>query len=122
MPKAPRAKRVPDAAGESFRVVNKAPNGEAEPYSDRSRQGSVAPWLRGADPAAESVSQPARPGLSLSRPVTDMSQRPSAKRPSATWLRGSAPRRRSESCRHGGSSTWPGIGCVPLRSPPIGNM
>ena len=55
MPKAPRAKRVPDAAGESFRVVNKAPNGEAEPYSDRSRQVWVAPWLRG------SVAQTRRP-------------------------------------------------------------
>jgi hypothetical protein len=28
MPKTPRGKRVPDATGESFVVVNKAPNGQ----------------------------------------------------------------------------------------------
>lgn len=46
MPKAPRGKRVADPSGESFRVVNKAPNGEAEPYFDRSRQVWVAPWRK----------------------------------------------------------------------------
>jgi integrase len=46
MPKAPRGKRVADPGGESFRVVNKAPNGEAEPYFDRSRQVWVAPWRK----------------------------------------------------------------------------
>lgn len=46
MPKTPRGKRVPDAAGESFVVVNKAPNGEAEPYFDRTRQVWVAPWRK----------------------------------------------------------------------------
>jgi hypothetical protein len=45
MPKTPRGKRVPDAAGESF-VVNKAPNGAAEPYFDRTRQVWVAPWRK----------------------------------------------------------------------------
>jgi integrase len=39
-------KRVPDAAGESFVVVNKAPNGEAESYFDRTRQVWVAPWRK----------------------------------------------------------------------------
>ncbi len=43
MPKTPRGKRVPDASGESFVVVNKAPNGEAEPFFDRTRQVWVAP-------------------------------------------------------------------------------
>jgi len=37
MPKAPRGKRVADAATDSFRVVNKAPNGEAQPHFDTSR-------------------------------------------------------------------------------------
>jgi len=46
MPKAPRGKRVADPTGESFRVVNKAPNGQAEPYFDRSRQVWVAPWRK----------------------------------------------------------------------------
>jgi hypothetical protein len=46
MPKAPRGKRVADPSGETFRVVNKAPNGEAEPYFDRSRQLWVAPWRK----------------------------------------------------------------------------
>jgi integrase len=46
MPKTPRGKRVPDAAGESFVVVNKAPNGEAEPYFDRTREVWVAPWRK----------------------------------------------------------------------------
>lgn len=38
MPKTPRGKRVPDAAGESFHVVTKAPNGQAEPFFDRTRE------------------------------------------------------------------------------------
>jgi len=46
MPKAPRGKRVANPIGESFRVVNKAPNGQAEPYFDRSRQVWVAPWRK----------------------------------------------------------------------------
>ena len=46
MPKTPRGKRVPDASGDSFVVVNKAPNGEAEPYFDKSRGVWVAPWRK----------------------------------------------------------------------------
>jgi len=46
MPKAPRGKRVPDATGESFVVVNKAPNGQAEPFFDRTREVWVAPWRK----------------------------------------------------------------------------
>ena len=46
MPKTPRGKRVPDASGESFVVVNKAPNGQAEPFFDRTRQVWVAPWRK----------------------------------------------------------------------------
>ena len=46
MPKTPRGKRVPDAAGESFHVVNKAPNGQAEPFFDRTREVWVAPWRK----------------------------------------------------------------------------
>ena len=46
MPKTPRGKRVPDSAGESFVVVNKAPNGGAEPYFDRTREVWVAPWRK----------------------------------------------------------------------------
>jgi hypothetical protein len=46
MPKTPRGKWVPDASGESFVVVNKAPNGEAEPFFDRTRQVWVAPWRK----------------------------------------------------------------------------
>lgn len=46
MPKAPRGKRVVDPATDSFRVVNKAPNGQAEPYFDRVRNVWVAPWRK----------------------------------------------------------------------------
>ena len=46
MPKTPRGKRVADAATDSFRVVNKAPNGEAQPYFDKSRNVWVAPWRK----------------------------------------------------------------------------
>ena len=46
MPKAPRGKRVADPATDSFRVVNKAPNGQAEPYFDRVRTVWVAPWRK----------------------------------------------------------------------------
>ena len=46
MPKAPRGKRVIDPATGSFRVVNKAPNGQAEPYFDRVRSVWVAPWRK----------------------------------------------------------------------------
>ena len=37
MPKRPRGKRVIDPATDSVRVANKAPNGEAQPYFDKSR-------------------------------------------------------------------------------------
>ena len=44
MPKTPRGKRVIDLTTATFRVVNKAPNGEAQPYFDKSRNVWVAPW------------------------------------------------------------------------------
>jgi integrase len=46
MPKAPRGKRVTDPMTDSFVVVNKAANGQAEPYFDRSRGVWVAPWRK----------------------------------------------------------------------------
>ncbi len=46
MPKTPRGKRVVDPTTDSFRVVNKAPNGEAQPYFDKSRNVWVAPWRK----------------------------------------------------------------------------
>ena len=46
MPKSPRGKRVVDAETGAFTVVNKAPNGEAEPYFDRTRSVWVAPWRK----------------------------------------------------------------------------
>lgn len=46
MPKAPRGKRVADKATGSFTVVGKAPNGQAEPYFDRTRAVWVARWRR----------------------------------------------------------------------------
>lgn len=46
MPKAPRGKRVVDSTTNSFRVVNKAPNGQAEPYFDQVRGVWVAPWRK----------------------------------------------------------------------------
>jgi integrase len=44
VPRAPRSKRVVDAVTGSFTVVGKAPNGQGEPYFDRSRGLWVAPW------------------------------------------------------------------------------
>ncbi len=46
MPKTPRGKRVIDPTTDSFRVVNKAPNGEAQPYFDKARNVWVAPWRK----------------------------------------------------------------------------
>lgn len=46
MPKTPRGKRIVDPTTSSFRVVNKAPNGQAEPYFDKSRSVWVAPWRK----------------------------------------------------------------------------
>ena len=46
MPRAPRGKRVLDAVSGSYTVVGRAPNGEAEPYFDRSRGVWVAPWRK----------------------------------------------------------------------------
>ena len=46
MPKTPRGKRVVDPTTDTFRVVNKAPNGEAQPYFDKSRNVWVAPWRK----------------------------------------------------------------------------
>ena len=46
MPKTPRGKRVIDPTTDTFRVVNKAPNGEARPYFDTSRNVWVVPWRK----------------------------------------------------------------------------
>ena len=46
MPKTPRGKRVIDRTTGTYRVVNKAPNGQAEPYFDKSRSVWVAPWRK----------------------------------------------------------------------------
>ncbi len=46
MPRAPQGKRVTDPVTENYRVVNKAPNGAAEPYFDQSRGVWVAPWRK----------------------------------------------------------------------------
>ena len=46
MPKAPRGKRVVDAKTGVFTVVNKAPNGAAEPFFDKTRSVWVAPWRK----------------------------------------------------------------------------
>ena len=37
MPKTPRGKRVIDPTTDTFQVVDKAPDGEAQPYFDKSR-------------------------------------------------------------------------------------
>ncbi len=44
MPKTPREERVVDPSADSFRVVDKAPNGDAKPYFDNERNVLVAPW------------------------------------------------------------------------------
>ena len=46
MPRAPRGKRVPDERTGSFKVIGKAPNGQAEAFFDRTRGVWVAPWRR----------------------------------------------------------------------------
>lgn len=46
MPRAPRGKRVINPDTGSFMVVGRAPNGEPEPYFDRTRQVWVAPWKK----------------------------------------------------------------------------
>ena len=46
MPKTSRRKRVADATTDSFRVVDKAPNGEAQPHFDTSRNVWVSPWRK----------------------------------------------------------------------------
>jgi integrase len=46
MPRAPRGKRVVDAASGSFIVAGRAPNGQAAPYFDKSRNVWVAPWTK----------------------------------------------------------------------------
>src|SRR6478735_3917955 len=46
MPRAPQGKRVLDPTTATYRVVNKAPNGAAEPYFDQSRAVWVAPWRK----------------------------------------------------------------------------
>ena len=44
MPRAPRGKRVQDAANGSYVVVGRASNGQPDPYFDKSRGVWVAPW------------------------------------------------------------------------------
>jgi integrase len=46
MPKTPRGKRVTSETTGRYTVVGKAPNGQAEPYFDRTRGVWVAPWRR----------------------------------------------------------------------------
>jgi hypothetical protein len=46
MPKTPRGKRVVDDSTGRFTVAGKAPNGQAQPYFDRTRGVWVAPWRR----------------------------------------------------------------------------
>ena len=46
MPRAPRGKRVVDQATGRITVAGRAPNGEPEPYFDRTRGVWVAPWRR----------------------------------------------------------------------------
>lgn len=46
MPRAPRGKRVVDPETGSFTVVGRAPNGEPDPYFDRTRGVWVAPWRK----------------------------------------------------------------------------
>jgi integrase len=46
VPKTPRGKRIVDASTGTYQVVNKAPNGEAVPYFDKSRGVWVAPWRK----------------------------------------------------------------------------
>ncbi len=46
MPRAPRAKRVLDPSTGTYRVIGRAPNGQPEPYFDRSRDVWVAPWRK----------------------------------------------------------------------------
>jgi hypothetical protein len=87
---APR-KRVPGATGESFVVVNKAPNGQAEPLFDRTREVWVTAWRK---PMAKSADPPARPEPSPSPRGTDTSRRPLTRRRSEIWPKDSTPRRR----------------------------
>lgn len=46
MPRAPRGKRIVNESTGAVTVANKAPNGSAEPYFDRTREVWVAPWRR----------------------------------------------------------------------------
>ena len=46
MPRAPRGKRVVDPETGSFVVVGRAPNGQPEPYFDKTRGVWVAPWRK----------------------------------------------------------------------------
>jgi hypothetical protein len=46
MPRAPRGKRIVDVDTGSFIVAGRAPNGQAAPYFDKSRNVWVAPWTK----------------------------------------------------------------------------
>ncbi len=46
MPKTPRGKRVVDDSTGRFTVAARPPNGQAQPYFDRTRGVWVAPWRR----------------------------------------------------------------------------
>jgi len=65
MPKTPRGKRVVDEATGRFTVAGKAPNGQAQPYFDRTRGVWVAPWRR---PDGK-VGKPTRPDACAGRGI-----------------------------------------------------
>lgn len=46
MPRAPRGKRIVDPDTGTWVVVGRAPNGQPEPYFDRTREVWVAPWRK----------------------------------------------------------------------------
>jgi hypothetical protein len=46
MPRAPRGKRIVDSETGSYVVVGRAPNGQPDPYYDRTRKVWVAPWRK----------------------------------------------------------------------------
>lgn len=108
MPRAPRGKRAIDPKSGSWTVIGRVPNGEPEPYFDKTR---VSGWRPGVSPTAASDGLPARRKWLRLPHVIAISLLPRRRLGALPWLRGSRRNRRLPSCPVGGSTTWPATGC-----------
>ncbi len=115
MPKAPRGKRVGGPLDDVVsRSSGKAPNGQAQPYFDKSRGVWVAPWRKPDGKVGRPTGRTR--ALAVASRDRHMAKTDDDAR-SRHSTRGSRRIRRLPKWQRGGCSTLPAIGCVRRRLP-----